>query len=272
MSYVEDTATGGDITTDAGFRAWGLALRTALTSAGIVRTSDTGQIDFSTVSAPGTSSYAGYDIFRFDDAAQGADPVFFKLEYGKGSATTRHALRLTVGTGSDGAGTLTNASSAMTAVGTATASGNTSIGASFFDGALCLWDAYTSAVAGQVAIVIERARDINGDLIAGNFAAFGIGNAGYSGQVRTGGSWSSTSPVTVLATDISGGNMILGYYYYTGNAFFTLRALILGNSSIGTGESGAVDVNGVSCTYKRLTGNGAQLTPTGNGYGLIRTA
>lgn len=271
MSYSEDTATAGDITTDAAFRAWGLAVRTAITNSGIVRTSDTGQIDFSTVSAPATSNYAGYDIFRFDDAAQGSDPIFFKLEYGKGTATTRHAFRLTVGTGSDGAGTISNASTAMTGVGTATASGNTSIGASFFDGAFCLQDAYTSAVAGQNLIHIERSRDIDGSLVAGQFVAFAVGNAGFSGYVRSGGSWSSIiTPTVVEASTPSSGKMIMGYYYYVEYSIFTLRAMIFGTTAIAAGESGSVDVNGVSCTYKRIA-NGGPLG-TNNKIPLIRTA
>lgn len=272
MAFSEDTATNGDITTDANFRAWVAAVRAAIVATGIVRTSDTGQIDTATVSAPATGAYAGYDIFRFDDAAQGSDPIYFKLEYGKGSATTRHALRLTAGTGSDGAGTISNAATAVVALGTATASGNTVLSASFFDGAFALWDAYSNAVSGQNLLVVERARDIEGDLIAGQFFTFGIGNGSGTGFMRAAGTWTSVGvPLPVTATAAGGGAMILGYFYFQAYPLFTVRSILLATSDIAQGDSGAVDVNGVSCTYKRPPTNGNQLTGSSSQLGLIRS-
>lgn len=94
-------------TKDAGFRAWGSELSTALQTVGLVQTADTGQINWTTVTRPGTNTAGGYEIYRFNDALQGTAPVFIKLEYGTSSSASNPQLWLTVGTGSDGAGTIT---------------------------------------------------------------------------------------------------------------------------------------------------------------------
>lgn len=95
-------------TTDAGFRAWGSELATSLQTVGLVQTADTGQINWTTATRPTVANTtAGYEIYRFNDSLQGTAPIFLKLEYGTSSNTSNPQLWLTVGTGSDGAGTIT---------------------------------------------------------------------------------------------------------------------------------------------------------------------
>lgn len=96
-----------DHTGDAGFRAWGLELSGRLATAGLVQTADTGQINWTTATRPGSNAYAGYEVWRFNDALQSSAPVFIRLEYGTSNNTGTPALRVTVGTGSNGAGTMT---------------------------------------------------------------------------------------------------------------------------------------------------------------------
>ena len=94
--------------TDAEFRTWVGAIRTAITGLGLIRTTDTGQIDIATVARPTVINTAmGYDIYRFADTLQATLPVFIKVEFGSGATATHPALWITVGTGTDGAGTLT---------------------------------------------------------------------------------------------------------------------------------------------------------------------
>lgn len=95
-------------TTDAEFRAFCQAVHDAITALGLVNTSDTGQINLSTVTAPaGTFTFQGYKIYRFDDTLQATKPVFIKVEFGSASnLQTRPALRFNVGTATNGAGTL----------------------------------------------------------------------------------------------------------------------------------------------------------------------
>jgi hypothetical protein len=98
-------------TTDAEFRAWGLSVRTALVAIGLTRTADTGQIDWTTVAKPaaGTTSQ-GYEIWQMTDTAQTTCPIIIKIEYGSGSAAANPGLWFTVGTASNGSGTITGTS------------------------------------------------------------------------------------------------------------------------------------------------------------------
>lgn len=107
---------------DAQFRAWGKGISDKLAAAGMVQTSDTGQINWTTVTAPAAiSTPQGYEIWRFDDSLQATAPVYFKIEYGSGvSAAANLGIWFTFGTGSDGAGSLTgNLSTRQTLTSTA---------------------------------------------------------------------------------------------------------------------------------------------------------
>lgn len=98
--------------TSAGFQAWGSALSAAMQSCGLSQTSDTGQINWSTVAVPTTANTsAGYEIYQFTDALQSTYPIFVKIEYGTGPNQTTTGdypqIWFTVGEGSNGSGTLT---------------------------------------------------------------------------------------------------------------------------------------------------------------------
>jgi hypothetical protein len=118
---------------------WVTALHTALTTVGLVQTSDTGQVTPSAIAAPTTANVAvGYTVYRFNDAAQSTYPLFLKVEFGsQGHATAASGypgVWLTVGTGSNGSGTITGTLFARTQLGI-TATGTTATGsASTFTG------------------------------------------------------------------------------------------------------------------------------------------
>jgi hypothetical protein len=95
--------------TDANFRIWGKFFSDSLTSAGIVQTSDTGQINWATVTAPAAiNTKQGYEIRRFADTLQATKPVYIKFSFGSGGAAGRPSVWVTIGTGSDGAGNITS--------------------------------------------------------------------------------------------------------------------------------------------------------------------
>jgi hypothetical protein len=84
------------------------AIHDALVAVGLVQTADTGQIilaSFTQITA--ANAVWGYEIWRFNDTLQATAPVFIKIEYGEGNATGTMAIWITVGTGTNGAGTLT---------------------------------------------------------------------------------------------------------------------------------------------------------------------
>jgi hypothetical protein len=121
------TATVVDITTDAGFRvACAEIIVILFTTLGLTQTADTGQINTATVTRSGsTNTSVGYVIGRFNDTAQSTSPIFFKLEFGTGAtATTSVQLWITVGTGSNGSGTITGVVTARCGAGAATPNSN----------------------------------------------------------------------------------------------------------------------------------------------------
>lgn len=98
-----------DHSTDATFRTWGSEFSAALLAVGLTKTSDTGQIDWGTVTRPTTNTDAGYEIWRFNDALQATQPIFMKISFGTHSTALKGRIRIVVGSGSDGAGNLTGA-------------------------------------------------------------------------------------------------------------------------------------------------------------------
>lgn len=103
--------------TDAAFRAWGSIVSAALATAGWVQTSDTGQINWTTVTKPGSASAAaGYEIWRLNDSLQSTAPIYIKIEYGTAAQTSTPGMWTTAGTGSDGAGNLTSVAGSGTSV------------------------------------------------------------------------------------------------------------------------------------------------------------
>lgn len=92
--------------TDALLRDWGSKLSAAIQSVGLVKTGDTGQINWSTVTTG--AGIRGYEIFRFNDTLQASAPIFIKIEYGNPTGSALVMFRTTVGKGTDGAGNITD--------------------------------------------------------------------------------------------------------------------------------------------------------------------
>ncbi len=77
---------------------------TQLETMGWAKQGDSGQIDWSSVAAPGAANTSqGYEIRK------GTDNVYMKIEFGSGYAAYAKSLWFTFGTGTDGAGTITGA-------------------------------------------------------------------------------------------------------------------------------------------------------------------
>ena len=91
-----------DHSTDAAFRTWAAELITEFVTAGATQTSDTGQINTTTVTRASTNADAGYAIFRNGDSS-----IFWKLYFGTGSNAAYPRIRIEAATGSNGSGTLT---------------------------------------------------------------------------------------------------------------------------------------------------------------------
>lgn len=95
---------------DAVGRLWMSAISNALSAAGWTTTSDTGQINLTTVVMTGaTNTSVGYQIWQTND---GLTTWYLKIEYGSGNANaSTPGIWLTIGTGTNGSGTLTGQTS-----------------------------------------------------------------------------------------------------------------------------------------------------------------
>lgn len=104
-----------DHSSDAGYRTYGSELNTKLASVGMVQTADTGQVNWSTATRPAANIGGNYEIWKLSSGN-----LYFKLEYGSGNLTTEPSMFYTVGTGSNGSGTLTGQQSTRTELGLTT--------------------------------------------------------------------------------------------------------------------------------------------------------
>lgn len=98
------TLTGNypcDNSTLANFKSWAQAISTAFSTFGWVQTADTGQVNWSTIS----SVSAVYEIWKANDSFASTLPIYIKIQYGNGTGYPQ--LQVTVGTGSNGTGTIT---------------------------------------------------------------------------------------------------------------------------------------------------------------------
>ena len=93
---------------DADFRAWGSNMSGAFDAmVKFPKAADSGQINWATVARPAGNVAAGYEIRYLNDSLNATAPLFVKIEYGTDSTVTNPAIWITVGKGSNGAGTIT---------------------------------------------------------------------------------------------------------------------------------------------------------------------
>ena len=178
-------ALTGNNSTNAQFRAWGQNVSSTINSCGMIQTSDTGQINWATVTAPaGANTIQGYEVWRFADALQASAPVYFKLEYGSGSTANNPSLNLILGSGSDGLGNLTGITMRENAACSGTA-GNTTC---YVCGdtnrlTLALFVAGANATAASCLVhMLERTVDAAGVLTAEGVLYIGRGTSVWQQQ------------------------------------------------------------------------------------------
>lgn len=158
----------------------------AILAAGLVQTSDTGQVNPADATTPAASSSSGYTIYRFNDSRQGVDPLFMRIDWFVGTFSRRFAPRITTGTGSDGSGTLTGQLSVQHSVGGSTSGASGTVTAcqtyachtdGFFG--ICVGPNNTGTTESICTWTITRSKDA-----AGAFDARGNliwGDGGWSG-------------------------------------------------------------------------------------------
>jgi hypothetical protein len=94
--------------TNAHFQGWAQFFEdTLVTTGGWVVTADTGQTLPSALAIPAGNVKAGYRIYRMADALQATSPVFMRIDFGASANSVVPGFWVTIGTGSNGSGTIT---------------------------------------------------------------------------------------------------------------------------------------------------------------------
>jgi hypothetical protein len=186
MATHSTTTLPGTNATDAEFRAQCQFFHDIF-ALGWVQTADTGQINLTTVTRPlAANTVMGYEMWRMNDALQGTHPVFVKIEYGSGTgAINQFSVWLTIGTGSNGTGTITGTLFARTQItcGNTGAVLNTAFGSAATN--RITWAAYLANNATNPCwFSLERRKTSAGaDTDTGLILAYGNGNTGHRSQV-----------------------------------------------------------------------------------------
>ena len=256
-------AAYADNSTTTNFRTWGLGFSTALAAVGMVKTTDTGQIDWSTVNAPvGGTSQMGYEIWRFNDSLQSTAPIYLRIGYGSGASAGICSLWFTIGKGSDGAGNISGvmqAASQTSCSGTTAAAGNWYVSSG--DGSMLAWSPNQNAhAAGGINWwgALERSRDTAGAPTAVGFwfarnSVATIIGTGYNYAAAT--SWDNRRiPVALPCTatsdlSLSGGGTAPVYAALVTDGlshWWQARCMVTGmRSDVGVGSSFTVPGFGV---------------------------
>lgn len=182
------TSAPVSMASDASFRAWATVWHNALSALGWVQTADTGQINLATVTKPATANtVAGYEIWRMNDSLQATVPVFIKIEYGIGNATTYAGLWFSLGFSTDGAGNINSTNMFTRQQGYCTLNSATNYDWKFSGAAnrLGAWQAAT-ATNGYIYIFVERTHNNDGtDNGTGVMVIFGSQSAYNYSQIVT---------------------------------------------------------------------------------------
>ena len=148
MGITLNSALVCDNSTLANFKAWASAISAFLQTAGsgLSQTTDTGQVNWSTIASVPTSGNYVYEMYKNTDALT---TFYFKIEYGTGSSSSNPKIRLSIGTGTNGAGALTGFVTTLnpfTMPGSDTAPPSTST----------QYNCYFSAAPGRLSILMWR--------------------------------------------------------------------------------------------------------------------
>lgn len=221
------TATGNyvqDNSSLTNFKSWAQAISNALAAFGWVQTTDTGQVNWSTIAAVPASTYV-YEIWKAGDALAATMPIFLKIEYG--FSTTIPRIRITVGTGSSGAGVINGVvqSSTPQQITNDIANSGSTTYPCYFSGnsaefRMSMWSNPSGAPQTGVVFGIERSKDGTGANTNEYITVLGVNqsSAGQCYQQTIKATGSGNRENGVIAPALSNGSG-------TGSAFGTVAAL-----------------------------------------------
>lgn len=134
---------------------------------GLALDTNSNEIAWNTATLPGTGSFAtGSAVFKCQDTMQTSFPLFLKARAGQGSTATRPQWEFTLGTGHDGAGTLTGkVTTSFTVISGATKGSGVKLDAYccvMDGGAYLMFNNDAAASGANIGVVVERTLGVNG--------------------------------------------------------------------------------------------------------------
>lgn len=168
MSYVSQQYLLADNATLANFKNWAQAISTAFSSSGWTQTSDTGQVNWSTVTLPTSGNFV-YEIWQPGDALQtGSTKLYVKIKYGTSSGSPAGPrIQVQLSTATDGSGNPTGLTSSNFELGTSSMTGGGSVVTydCYFSGdtdriGVLMWRSYSAPA--PMGFVIERTKNTDG--------------------------------------------------------------------------------------------------------------
>lgn len=172
-----------DIASITNFKLWAQTISNAFAAFGWVQSADTGQVNWSTISTVPANTTTIFEIWQMGDALQATNPVFLKVYYG--SQSSGPMISIQAGSGSTGAGVLTN-TTGQTLLGTAATPNPDVLWECDLSGStnrmqFCMWRGSTSAVF----LSIERSHDVDGNDTASYYTLLLGGNEQPNGLQQT---------------------------------------------------------------------------------------
>lgn len=266
---------------DADYQAWAQGIHAQLIACGLVQTADTGQLNLATVAKVTTSNTViGYEMFRFNDGLQATSPVFIKVEYGSGGASAAGfcnlGLWITVGTGTNGTGTLTGFLSNRDEVATTNTKGGGVTLPSYCSGdgsriAMCTnYDNATAAFA--MVWMVDRTRDGSGNATSDGVVTYRMSQGGLAtARVQSlipGVGWQTaignttgcfhsirtdtTNPAGGGATVVGNNVAVMPWIVFLGYLRYTLCGLTYKSADISSVAAVVINHLGGSHTYLTL--------------------
>ncbi len=266
----------------------------------VVQTADTGQINWASAVTPTAFTHPSYEIFAFNDSLQATAPIYLKLEYGWGGNISNPSVRLSVASGTNGAGTLTGVVTALqlplspsgTAYTNSTTAQTIHANGSAADSAL-LWAGWLSGTVGGGMFLVERSRDFDGTPNSDGVLVYGTqySSAGtnyldclrftpsgitQNATPKSGGMVLLPSNSLVATTATTGGNTYFMPWYtgVYGTSIGGPSKYVVGyyKSDVGAGASITLSLYGQSNTFLAggtgFSGNHDYLNTTASGVGL----
>lgn len=113
-TYRNNSANLPSAATTTSFRNWIQDCVTMFGSIGLTKAADTGMLDETTVTWPGViSTMAGYQIWYLDDSLHATYPLYIRFGWGQGASGTRMIFNYQIGYATNGTGSLTGWTSAV---------------------------------------------------------------------------------------------------------------------------------------------------------------